>query len=204
MYEDTNADRLLVTLDGNWKSADAGPAETFELINKDIAEGFVHEFAGTMQEAERRWPGRIAKGKLGVARDEGKKPWLALDPTIAWVNPASKRAEATEKPSALDAASADVGDDDLGLIVHVKSAHKQIRLREWEYGLVMFQFLHILYHYVVCHFGASFSDYWWARMGAFIHRLLHRVIIFRHAGHLFVDDWLWRFPRSVAPALAYW
>ena len=102
----------------------------------------------------------------------------------------------------LDAASAEPAEDSIALTVDVKSPHKLLRLRDSEHGLVLFEFCGILYHYVGCHFGGSFSDYWWGRMGAFLHRLLHRVVFVKHAGHLFVDDWLWRFPRSVAPTLA--
>ena len=45
-------DPQLLSPDGNWKSADLDPMETQRLIDKEIADGFVAEFDGTMQPLE--------------------------------------------------------------------------------------------------------------------------------------------------------
>ena len=39
-------------------------------------------------------------------------------------------------------------------------------------------------------------------MGAVLHRLLHWLLYSWHVGLLYVDDWLWRFQRHVAPLQA--
>ena len=50
--------------------------------------------------------------------------------------------------------------------------------------------------------GGAFSAYWWARVGALLHRLGHQLLYVSHAGFLFVDDWLWLCSSHVAPLLA--
>ena len=84
----------------------------------------------------------------------------------------------------------------------VSRAHKRVRLRADEQGLLLFQLAGQLYYYTVCHFGAKFSAYWWARVGALLHRLAHRVLYSVHAGFLFVDDWFWEIPKLAAPLQA--
>ena len=181
---------VLTSPEGNWASAYADTQSTQALIDKEVKAGFVVKFDGDLDDAKARWPGQVAKGKLSVSTGTGKDPRLALDSTIPGVNPGSQRHEATEKPSVQDAASTETDEDSTALTLDVKSAHKLLRLHDSEHGLVLFEFLGILCHYLVCHFGASFSDYWWGRLGAFLHRLIHRLVYVRHSGLLFVDDWL--------------
>ena len=50
--------------------------------------------------------------------------------------------------------------------------------------------------YLVNHFGASWSAYWWSRLGALILRLAHFTIRHQHLGAIYVDDFLWMFPKK--------
>ena len=52
-----------------------------------------------------------------------------------------------------------------------KAAHKRVKVHESEQGLLLFAFQGVLWRYVVCHFGAKFSAYWWQRVGGLITRL---------------------------------
>jgi len=58
-----------------------------------------------------------------------------------------------------------------------------------------------IFFFKVSPFGASFSAYHWTRLGSFL-LLFHALLWFQHAGFLYVDDFLFMFPESVAWVLA--
>ena len=72
-----------------------------------------------------------------------------------------------------------------------KAAHKGIKLRTEDQGCMLFRIADRLYHYVVCHFGARFSAYWWQRLGAMLLRIVH-ALLGKHARRawIYVDDLL--------------
>ena len=72
----------------------------------------------------------------------------------------------------------------------VKAAHKSIRVRESDQGLLGIQAGGRYFFYKVCPFGATFSAMWFARLGSFFVRALHLLIFVRHALFLYVDDFL--------------
>ena len=74
----------------------------------------------------------------------------------------------------------------LGIALDFKAARKTVKIREDEQGTVLFEVADKLYHYTVCHFGAKFRAYWWARVAGLFHRILRRV-----AGHLSHRSWLY-------------
>ena len=80
----------------------------------------------------------------------------------------------------------------------MKPAHKLVGLRKSEQGLVVFPLEGSIYFYKVCPFGASFSAYHWTRLGSFLLRWFHHSLWLQHAGLLYVDDFFFIFPRSVA------
>ena len=84
----------------------------------------------------------------------------------------------------------------------VKSAHKRIVLAEHHRGLVGFTFQKRIFFYKVCPFGATFSAFWWGRLGAWLVRILHRLIWVQHGLWLFVDDFLLTQSQAVLPVFA--
>ena len=84
----------------------------------------------------------------------------------------------------------------------VKSAHKRIVLAEHHRGLVGFTFQTRIFFYKVCPFGATFSAFWWGRLGAWLVRILHRFIWVQHGLWLFVDDFLLTQSQTVLPVFA--
>ena len=60
-----------------------------------------------------------------------------------------------------------------------------------EQGLLGFQFDQELYFYRVCPFAATFSAFWWQRLGGWILRFFHLFIWLSHAAFLNVDDYFW-------------
>ena len=185
---------------GNWKAADEHPQEVSALIAKEIEQGWVEQTNMSLEEAKAFWPKGVALGKLNIVFAEGKGPRLVLDSTICGVNPRCHIPERVALPMAADIRLATQPQDSHGAFVGAsldfKAAHKQVRIRPEERGLLLFSHLNTLYHYKVCHFGARFLAYWWQRVGAFLMRQLHTPPSFMpHKAWLYVDDILaalWR------------
>ncbi len=53
-------------------------------------------------------------------------------------------------------------------------------------------------YYTTCHFGGSWSAWWWSRTGAALLRSLHKIINEAHGGVIYVDDFLFLVPASRA------
>ena len=90
----------------------------------------------------------------------------------------------------------------VGLTIDVSKAHKRLRIREDEWGLLLFQHRGKLYHFSVCHFGARFSAGWWSRMGTVLIRICHQFLFIQHGGWLHVDDFLFLLEATTAPLKA--
>ena len=83
--------------------------------------------------------------------------------------------------------------------IDLKAAHKRVKVHDTEQGLLLFAFNGTLWRYVVCHFGAKFSAYWWQRVGGLITRILHASLAqFPHRAWLYVDDLLAALLRTSA------
>ena len=79
----------------------------------------------------------------------------------------------------------------VALSLDFKAAHKCIKVQAKEHGCLLFESAGKLYHYVVCHFGAKFSAYWWQRAGGQMLRIVHALLAtFSHRAWLYVDDLL--------------
>ena len=58
----------------NWQSAEDEPSIVQELIDKEIAEGWVVQFDSTIEDAQSFFPNGLAVGKLGLALSESRPP----------------------------------------------------------------------------------------------------------------------------------
>ena len=174
----------------NWKSADDDVESAMALVQDDIRDGFVRQFEGSLEDAKKRWPAGVAVGKLGIAHAPGRAPRLIMDSTVAGVNPAAVIEEKVFLPSIRDVVdTTDPADPPaLGFSMDVSKAHKRVLVKEDQWGLLLFGLSGKLYHYISCHFGATFSAYWWGRVGSALHRLLHFLLWAWHVGLLYVDD----------------
>ena len=54
----------------------------------------------------------------------------------------------------------------MAFTLDVKGAHKRVRVLDEEQGLLLFRWMERLMYYVVCHFGAAFSDWHWSPSGS--------------------------------------
>jgi hypothetical protein len=185
------------------QGADVENDVTLQLITKEVDNGWVKIFPGTLQEAEQKWGAdKTAVGKINVVRVPGEDDRMVMDSTVPGLTDRVRQAEKPRNPnpeSINDAVGRDTsGEEWIGFSADVKGAHKCCRLREDEHGLMLFTFLGVLCYYCVCHFGGTWSSYWWSRVAAALHRMLHRLLWHPHQGWIYVDDWLWRLRRETA------
>ena len=152
-------------------------------------------------------PGELAIGKLGVVTSPGKEDRLIGDSKASGASPAARFCERAEVPSlylftaALNRFAAWCGGEvDCSawvlFCVDVKGAHKSIRTAAEDVGFSVFSLEGEFYAYVVNHFGAAWSAYWWSRLSSLLMRLIHMLVRHKHLGAVYVDDFLLLLPRA--------
>ena len=188
---------------GNWRPAEEDPETVAALLADEEAAGWIQQVPGGLKAAKKRWPKGIAVGKLSLVKAEGRDPRLVLDSTICQVNPLCRIPEAVSMPTVQEVRRSFQPQDPRGAYISAsidfKTAHKGVKVHDTEQGLLLFAFNGILWRYVVCHFGAKFSAYWWQRVGGLITRILHASLAqFPHRAWLYVDDLLAALLRTSA------
>ena len=158
---------------------------------------------GGLKAAKKRWPKGIAVGKLSLVKAEGRDPRLVLDSTICQVNPLCRIPESVTMPTVQEVRRSFQPQDPtvayISASIDFKAAHKRVKVHDTEQGLLLFAFNGTLWRYVVCHFGAKFSAYWWQRVGGLITRILHASLAQHpHRAWLYVDDLLAALLRTSA------
>ena len=191
----------------NHASADSDEKSVAALIQKEMDAGFM-ELVGDEAAVRKRFPsGQLAVGKLGVVRSAGKDDRLIGDSRASGASPAAKFSERAELPSlyhfgaALSRGGSRHSDWSL-FSLDIKGAHKSIRTAREDTGFFVFQFQGQYYVYLVNHFGAAWSAYWWSRLGGLLMRLAHHLLRHKHLGGVYVDDFLFFLPRQCAAAMA--
>ena len=82
-----------------------------------------------------------------------------------------------------------------GASIDIKAAHKRMLIKEEERGALLCQFESKTYAYRAAHFGAKTSA---CRVSGALLRLTHVLLYLRHAAWVYVDDFLFLFPKSTA------
>ena len=188
---------------GNWRPAEEDPDTVAALLAEEEAAGWIQQVPGGLKAAKKRWPKGIAVGKLSLVKAEGRDPRLVLDSTICQVNPLCRIPEAVTMPTVQEVRRSFQPQDPRGAYISAsidfKAAHKRVKVHDTEQGLLLFAFNGTLWRYVVCHFGAEFSAYWWQRVGGLITRILHASLAQHpHRAWLYVDDLLAALLRTSA------
>ena len=145
--------------------------------------------------AAEHWPEGIAVGKLNIVIAEGRDPRLVLDSAVCNANTLCRIPEHVALPSAHEVMRSfqhgDAYGEWIGIALDFKAARKTVKVKHCEQGTLLFEVAEQLYHYTVCHFGAKFSAYWWARLGALLTRTAHALLGDQpHRMWLYVDDLL--------------
>ncbi|CAE7341487.1 unnamed protein product, partial [Symbiodinium sp. KB8] len=184
-------DSLSIAME-NWQGAEADPLLLEELVQVEVDSGWLR-CIDSLEDARKIWP-NVAVGKLNIVHSAGRKPRLVVDSSICGTNSACLIPERSSLPTlqSIQCAWPLRGRHEpvAAWSIDVKSAHKSIRVRESEQGLLGIRVGPKLFFYKVCPFGAAFSAFWFARLGAFFVRTLHRLIYISHFLALYVDDFL--------------
>ena len=211
--EDKNYDKnaQFCQWEESYTSAENNPHQVQKMIKEEIEKGFV---AGPMSknqlmnELKCDWK-QIAVGRMGLILEDIKfDKWrLVYDATISGLNPKSILPEHCELPGIQDLIgilrSGVLGDELVGLKVDVKSAFRRIKTLPTDWKKNVFVLDGKWYYYKCLPFGAKVSAYWWQRIAAAVHVILHNILKkWHHAGMVYVDDSLWIFPKKLAPLLA--
>ena len=204
--DDTPKTPSFELFDINWQSAEGDQETLHTLIQQEIQDGFVVEF-GTLEQAKIHFGDKLAIGKLGIAKQQPTKPRLVLDSTISGLNPVSQQAVQEKcsypKISHLQRCiSPMISRPCTFFNLDVKSAHKRIKVKPDQQGLLAFQFQDMIYHYQVLHFGGTCSAYYWTRLAALFLRFWHQLLYIQHFALVFVDDFIFGFDPVAAPLQA--
>lgn len=201
-----NSEIQLSVHHSNWRSADDNIELTRELAQKEIDEGWVEVFDGSLGDAQLRWPAGVSVGKLGIATSERRPPRLVVDSSICGLNSKCTIPERGTLPSIKDVCRCYPLRENRHhlscLSLDVKSAHKRIVVKPTERGLLGFNLDGKLHFYKVAPFGAVFSASWWGRLSGFLMRTFHRLIWIKHCGWIYVDDFLLMQDAQILPLTA--
>ena len=159
-----------------------------------------NKFEGGIEAAKDFFPA-VAVGRLGVAYSDSRPPRLVVDSSVCGVNARCHIPERTTLPTAKDVircyplrgSNAELA----GFSLDIKSAHKRVVIRTEEQGRLGFQIDGKLFFYLVCPFGATFSAFWWKRVGGWILRFFHLFIWLSHSAFLFLDSTQGHYPFDI-------
>ena len=193
-------DESLQVCQQNWQGAEDDPVLLDRLVQQEVDKGWLHRVE-SLEEAKRLFP-QVAVGKMNIVHSEGRDPRLVVDSSICGTNAACSIPERSALPTLQSILSAwplrGLRQHIAAWSLDVKAAHKSIRVRRSEQGLLGVRVGNTFFFYSVCPFGAAFSAYWFARLGAFLVRTLHLLIYISHFLALYVDDLLGFQVASVA------
>ncbi|CAE7307489.1 unnamed protein product [Symbiodinium natans] len=182
---DSTIDAELLLCGGNWSSAEANPELLRQLVAKEVEAGYLVPVS--LEEARQRWPNRLAVGKLSIVSSDR----LVVDNSICNTNALCDINETYTLPLLGSVRACfplrGLPCELAACTIDVKSAHKTMRVKHADQGLLGVQCDGQHYFYRVCPFGACFSALWWARLGSFFVRVLHLSIFVRHSLMLYVD-----------------
>ena len=179
--------------ENNWQGARENPEELRRLLQEEIDRGWLEEL--TFEEAQQRWGEHLAVGKLNVVFQRNGKSRLIMDGSVSGTNQSCHINERYNLPSIQDVRASypirESSSEISAFSLDVKSAHKSIRIRERDRGLVGIKTEDAkFFWYRVCPFGASFSALWWQRLSSWLVRALHLLLYIAHTLKMFVDDLL--------------
>ena len=177
--------------DTNWRGAENDPLLLEALLSEEIKAGWLTEVL--LAQARATWPS-VAVGKMNIVHSAGRKPRLVVDSSICGTNSSCYIPERYSLPSLTSVMHSfplrNSNSTLAGFSLDIKAAHKTIRVRQSKQGLLGVHTADKHFFYNVCPFGATFSAYWFARLGGFITRCLRILVYISHFMALYVDDLL--------------
>ena len=195
----------LINCTSSWKSALDHPAEVNELIQEEVAAGFIAKIPGGLSELQATYT-TTAVGKLGLVQAEGRSPRLVVDSSISNVTSNTVIPNHMLLPRIEDVISCAPTsfslDETIQLSLDVSKAHRRILIHPEDRGLLCFHAQDSLYQCKTLNFGARASGWYWGRLAGLMIRSTHAILGHGHALWQYVDDLLCWIDRKTAPLWA--
>ena len=149
---------------GNWKEATDQPDLLAELVEKEAKEGWIFSLPD-LAAARERWGDRVAIGKCNIVGGEGsdvngvpsRKPRLIVDTTVSGTNTSVVIPEKYSLPGLQDVMNSlplrGSTSELAGFSMDIRAAHKTVRVKPEEQGLLGFEAAGSLWFYRVAPFG---------------------------------------------------
>ena len=180
-----------------WQSALRDSATVDELLQEELQQGWIREVA--LREQYRL----CAVGKLGLVKTTGRPPRLVVDSSVSAVTENTvlpNRPTLAHLRRCMPLSSA--AEDFTALVLDVSKAHRRIKTRPQDQGLLCFHHKDKLYQCLTLNFRARASSYYWSRTAGLLCRLLHRMIYVNHSLMIYVDDLICLLHKCTSPLLA--
>ena len=188
-----------------WQSALSEPATVDTLLREEVEEGWIREVPGGVA-ALRDQYAHCAVGKLGLVQAPGRAPRLVVDSSVSAVTENTTLPNRSCNPTLshlrrclpLSPAQEEL----CALVLDVSKAHRRIKIRPEDQGLLCFHHRDKLYQCLTLNFGARASSYYWSRTAGLLCRLLRRLLFVNHALMIYVDDLLCLLRKCASPLLS--
>ena len=188
-----------------WQSALSEPATVDTLLREEVEEGWIREVPGGVA-ALRDQCAHCAIGKLGLVLAPGRAPRLVVDSSVSAVTENTALPNRSCNPTLshlrrclpLSPAQGEL----CALVLDVSKAHRRIKIRPEDQGLLCFHHRDKLYQCLTLNFGARASSYYWSRTAGLLCRLLRRLLFVNHALMIYVDDLLCLLRKCASPLLS--
>ena len=191
--------------DSAWQSAIDNADIVDKLLEEELSEGWIRLVSGGDAELRRKYA-HSAVGKLGVVLSDDRPPRLVVDSSISGVTDHTVLPNRAPNPTLQDVRRClplDAAQEELcALVLDVSKAHRRVRIRPADCGLLCFRHRDRLYQSVTLNFGARASGYYWNRVAGLLVRFLHRLLFSAHSAFIYVDDILALLDRCSAPVWA--
>ena len=191
--------------DSAWKSALDHADLVDELLEAELREGWIRSVPGGDAELQHKYS-HTAVGKLGVVVSPDRPPRLVVDSSISGFTSNTALPNKAPNPNLSDVRRClpfcPSHQQLVALVLDVSKAHRRIRIRPQDQGLLCFRHRSVLYHSITLNFGARASGFYWNRVAGLLVRLTHRFWHVRHSAQIYVDDLIALLLRSSAPLLS--
>ena len=188
-----------------WQSALLDSATVDKLLQEELQQGWIREVPGGLAALREQYR-LCAVGKLGLVKATGRPPRLVVDSSVSAVTENTVLPNRSCNPTlahlrrCLPLSSA--CEDLTALVLDVSKAHRRIKIRPQDQGLLCFHHQGKLCQCLTLNFGARASSYYWSRTAGLLCRLLHRMIYVNHSLMIYVDDLICLLRKCTSPLLA--
>ena len=188
-----------------WQSAPSDLPSVDNLVQEELQQGWIREVAGGLPALREQYR-LCAVGKLGLVQAPGRPPRLVVDSSVSAATENTVLPNRSCNPTLAHLRRClPVGaarEEFTALVLDVSMAHRRIKIRPEDQGLLCFRHRGKLFQCLTLNFGARASSYYWARTAGLLCRLLRRIVYVNHGLMIYVDDLLCLLHKCASPLLA--